>query len=83
LRDVLDELERKGERAFSDAVDTAFATMACHAAIRAGDTLTTEQATALLKNLDQVSDFAGHCPHGRPIVQSVGLAEIERKLGRA
>lgn len=82
LRDVLDELERRGERAFSDAIDMALATMACHAAIRAGDVLSREQVEALLRNLDEVSDFSGHCPHGRPVLHNVPFADLLRKLGR-
>lgn len=82
VRDVLDELERRGERAFSDALDMALATMACHAAIRAGDALSREQVEALLKNLDEVSDFSGHCPHGRPVLHNVPFADLLRKLGR-
>jgi DNA mismatch repair protein MutL len=82
LRDVLDELERRGERAYSDAIDMALATMACHAAIRADDALSREQVEGLLKNLDQVSDFSGHCPHGRPVLHSVPFADLLRKLGR-
>lgn len=82
LRDVLDELGRGGERSFGDAIDTALATMACHGAIRAGDPLTPEECAALLRELDRIDDFAGHCPHGRPVVYSVPLREIERRLGR-
>jgi DNA mismatch repair protein MutL len=82
LHDVLDELERRGERAFSDAIDMALATMACHAAIRAGDALSREQVEALLRNLDQVGDFSGHCPHGRPVLHNVPFADLLRKLGR-
>jgi DNA mismatch repair protein MutL len=82
LRDVIEELERRGERAFSDAIDMALATMACHASIRAGDVVPREQAEQLLRNLDGVSDFAGHCPHGRPILHSVPFGDLLRKLGR-
>jgi DNA mismatch repair protein MutL len=82
LRDVLGELAHAGERAFSDAIDMALATMACHGAIRAGDPLSREQAQALLTNMDQVDDFAGHCPHGRPVVHSIPFGELERRLGR-
>lgn len=82
LRDVLVELERAGERAFGDAVDMALATMACHGAIRAGDTLSPEECRALLRAMDAVRDFSGHCPHGRPVVYSVGWDELERRLGR-
>src|SRR5690606_37485739 len=52
LRDLLSEVSRKGERAFSDAVDLAFATMACHGSLRAGDVVSPEEARALLEALD-------------------------------
>jgi DNA mismatch repair protein MutL len=56
--------------------------MACHGAIRAGDLLSIEQAQALLRNLDEVGDFGGHCPHGRPVVHTIPLDDLERRLGR-
>jgi DNA mismatch repair protein MutL len=82
IRDLLAELTRSGERAFADAVDMALATMACHGAIRAGDPLSPEEISALLRALDEVDDFQGHCPHGRPIVVSMPFDELERRLGR-
>ena len=82
LRDLLDELDHRGDRSFGDALDTALATMACHGAIRAGDPLSLEECAALLAGLDEVRDFAGHCPHGRPVAYSVPFAEIQRRLGR-
>ncbi|MES1174644.1 MAG: DNA mismatch repair endonuclease MutL [Myxococcales bacterium] len=81
LRDLLAEVSRKGGRGFSDAVDLALATMACHGSIRAGDALTPSEAKALLEALDD-ADFAGHCPHGRPVVTFLSWAELERKVGR-
>jgi DNA mismatch repair protein MutL len=81
LRDLLTELSRKGERGFSDAVDLALATMACHGSLRAGDAVSVSEARALLTSLDE-ADFAGHCPHGRPVVTVMGFAELERKVGR-
>jgi DNA mismatch repair protein MutL len=82
LRDLLGELERAAGRGFSAAIDRALATMACHGAIRAGDPLSIEHAEALLRSLDEVEDFAGHCPHGRPVVQSISLNALEHRLGR-
>jgi DNA mismatch repair protein MutL len=82
LRDILAELGHSGERSFGDALDMALATMACHGAIRAGDALSTEEIGALLRSLDEVKDFQGHCPHGRPVVSSLTFAELERRLGR-
>jgi DNA mismatch repair protein MutL len=81
LRDLLTEVSRSGGRGFSDAVDLAIATMACHGSIRAGDALSASEAKALLVALDD-ADFAGHCPHGRPVVTFLSYAELERKVGR-
>jgi len=79
---LVSELMRSGERAFGDTVDTAIATMACHGAIRAGDDLGPEECRALLSSLDGVDDFRGHCPHGRPVVYSLPISDVERRLGR-
>jgi DNA mismatch repair protein MutL len=81
LRDLLTEVSRSGGRGFSDAVDLAIATMACHGSIRAGDALSQSEAKALLVALDD-ADFAGHCPHGRPVVTFLSYVELERKVGR-
>jgi len=81
LRDLLDELEKTGERKFGDAIDLVIATMACHGSVRAGDTLHPEECTALLRDLDGI-DFAGYCPHGRPIVTVLPFVDLERKVGR-
>jgi DNA mismatch repair protein MutL len=81
LRDLLSEVSRRGGRGFSDAVDLALATMACHGSVRAGDVLSPNEVKALLAALDH-ADFAGHCPHGRPIVTALSWAELERKVGR-
>jgi DNA mismatch repair protein MutL len=81
LRDLLAETMRQGGRGFSGAVDLALATLACHASLRAGDAVSAAEARALLAALDG-TDFAGHCPHGRPIVSFTSYAELERKVGR-
>jgi DNA mismatch repair protein MutL len=81
LRDLLDEVSHAGERAFSGAIDRAIATMACHGSLRAGDPVAPEEARALLAALDE-ADFAGHCPHGRPVVMRVGWGELEHRVGR-
>jgi DNA mismatch repair protein MutL len=81
LRDLLSEVSKSGGRGFSNAVDLALATMACHGSVRAGDVLSASEAKALLVSLDE-ADFAGHCPHGRPVVTFLSWAELERKVGR-
>jgi DNA mismatch repair protein MutL len=81
LRDLLAETMRDGGRGFSAAVDLALATLACHGSLRAGDVVAPAEARALLAALDE-ADFAGHCPHGRPIVSFTAWTELERKVGR-
>ena len=81
LRDLLAEASRAGRGAFRDAIDLALATMACHGSIRAGDHVAPEEAVALLAALDKV-DFAGHCPHGRPIITILRWPDLERRVGR-
>ncbi|HEX5655825.1 MAG TPA: DNA mismatch repair endonuclease MutL [Polyangiales bacterium] len=82
LRDLLDELARSGERSFGDAIDMALATMACHGAIRAGDTLSLEECQALLDGSARIGEFAGHCPHGRPVLMELPFTELAKRVGR-
>ena len=79
LAGQLAELERGSavEEAFHDLL----ATMACHAAVRANQDLSREEARALLDGLDAV-EFKARCPHGRPVVFELPLADLERRVGR-
>lgn len=81
VRDLVAELGRAARRPFGDAADLVLATMACHGSVRAGDSLSREEAVALLRALDDI-DFSGHCPHGRPVVTRIGYDELERRVGR-
>jgi len=81
VRDLVAEVGRAAKRPFQDAVDLVLATMACHGSVRAGDVLSLDEARALLIALD-AADFAGHCPHGRPVVMRLAFDELERRVGR-
>jgi DNA mismatch repair protein MutL len=65
-----------------EAFDHLLATLACHSVKRAGDVMDRAQAEALLGSLDEV-DRRAHCPHGRPVLVRLTLAELERRFGRA
>jgi DNA mismatch repair protein MutL len=62
-------------------VDRLFASLACHAARRAGDHLELEEQQGLLRELDTIP-WAPTCPHGRPVAVALDMAEIERRFGR-
>ena len=82
LLDVIAGLADDGQSADVEAgFDKVFATMACHGALRAGDAVSPEEARALLAQLDGV-DLRSHCPHGRPVLLRMPVAEIEQRLGR-
>jgi len=57
------------------------AQMACKAAIKAGDVLTTVQMLQLLQDLEKVNNRFT-CPHGRPTGWLLSLYEIEKKFKR-
>ena len=79
LAQQLEQLERGS--AVDEALHDLAATMACHAAVRANQELSGEEARALLDGLDAI-DFKARCPHGRPVVFELPLAELERRVGR-
>ena len=56
--------------------------IACHGAVKAGDTLSHEQITALLGALERC-DLARTCPHGRPTMVRLSHAQLAREFGRA
>ncbi len=82
LIDLAQQLEQLGRgSAVDEALHDLAATMACHAAVRANQELTPQEARALLDGLDAV-DFKARCPHGRPVVFELPLAELEKRVGR-
>jgi DNA mismatch repair protein MutL len=82
LHALLAELgETDASRALGDRLDHMLATVACHSVVRAGDVLSVAEAEALLSSMDGV-DYRAHCPHGRPVMLRVGIAEIARRFGR-
>ncbi|HVZ71209.1 MAG TPA: DNA mismatch repair endonuclease MutL [Polyangia bacterium] len=82
VREVLGQLA-EGDPAADrhEGIDHVLATMACHSVVRAGDVLARSEAVGLLAQLDEV-DLRSHCPHGRPVMLRLPLAEIERRFGR-
>ena len=84
--DLLDELgaiERGGAAlAAADSRMRVLSRCACHAAVRAGDSLNVAETAALLASLDRV-DFGVHCPHGRPVFQALSRQELYRMFHRS
>ena len=83
VRTVLAELlEGAGEEA--DAVPPAqhvLAVIACHSAVRAGQTLTLDEARELIRQLEQTTS-PYTCPHGRPTMIHLSSMQLEKSFGR-
>lgn len=64
-----------------DLLDHLLHTIACKAAIKAGDPLSREEITSLLEQRDLYQD-THHCPHGRPTAIFFSRDELDRMFGR-
>ena len=55
--------------------------LACRGSTKLGESLTREGMVSLLKEWS-ACELRAVCPHGRPIVKRIGLAELLREFGR-
>jgi DNA mismatch repair protein MutL len=72
------------EDALADKAGTMedlWAVMACKAAIKAGDTLTADEALALIESWQGLPD-RNYCPHGRPVTVRWGVGDLEKLFKR-
>ena len=79
VAEMLDELAGGGRPTVPDGLlERTAATLACHAAIRAGDVVTAEELSRVLDSLADLSEAAMTCPHGRPIWLSLTRSRLDR-----
>lgn len=78
LEQILTGVKRPDQR---DLLDELLHTIACKAAIKAGDRLAPEEITALLEQRHLVED-AHHCPHGRPTALVFTREELDKRFKR-
>jgi DNA mismatch repair protein MutL len=82
LRQALESLIAAGkDPQVRDLLDHLLHTIACKAAIKAGDRLTPEEITSLLEQREHYQD-THHCPHGRPTALFFSREELDRMFGR-
>jgi DNA mismatch repair protein MutL len=74
-------IETGASKGVEKSLDTCFAVMARHGAIRANQALTVEEMEALLRQLDDLN-FPAHCPHGRPTWVEWTLRDVEKTFKR-
>ena len=82
LRDIAAQLEESdGKTSRRDLLDNMMHTMACRAAIKAGQRLAPEEMHELLQQRHTVDD-AHHCPHGRPTSLMLSRMTLDKQFGR-
>ena len=76
---ILDEItEGRGSDSWQDRL---LYTMACHASVRAGMPLTTDESRELIRRLEQ-AEQPHTCPHGRPTMIHLEAGALEYQFGR-
>jgi DNA mismatch repair protein MutL len=82
LRGLLEPLLSAGKQPDErDLLDELLHTVACKAAIKAGDRLSAEEIAALLEQRHLIDD-PHHCPHGRPAALVFTREELDKQFKR-
>ena len=77
LSNIIEQPETKQER----RLEGALRTLACKAAVKAGEPLSHREVSALLDEARRCH-IPATCPHGRPILKRFSLSEVERWFKR-
>jgi DNA mismatch repair protein MutL len=85
LREILNGLRGPASsvvaQVIPQAVDQLLSSMACKAAIKAGNRLQPVEMLKLLQQM-QASSVFSHCPHGRPVIKTFSAQEVEKWFHR-
>ncbi len=65
-----------------DWAETIAMSIACHSAVRAGQTLTDDEMDELVRQLEQAA-IPHTCPHGRPTMIRLSSGQLEKEFGRS
>jgi DNA mismatch repair protein MutL len=75
--EVLDDILAWLAVKLPDCIDKLLASLACKAAVKAGNRLQPQEMLALLEAMGG-SAFFSHCPHGRPALKIFSRQEVEK-----
>lgn len=83
VADLLDRLAETGSADSPESlIHAALDMMACKAAVKAGDALTTEEIYALLEQR-HLTLRSSNCPHGRPTTLELTTEDLEKQFKRS
>jgi DNA mismatch repair protein MutL len=82
LKEMIQVLSSSGKRApLEKALDPLLRMMACHGAVQASQGISSEEALALFRDLENCKS-PSRCPHGRPTIQKFDLPALAKMFGR-
>lgn len=81
FREVLSELREGGEVREEMVPHARIARMACRAAVKGRSRLEPEEAREILRLLARATD-PYNCPHGRPTMVRISIAELDKRFER-
>ena len=85
IADIVTEFAQKllhgSQRLISQRMENLFHTIACRAAVKAGDKLEIPSLNELIILMQEDGDVS-HCPHGRPVAIRMPRHTLEKKFGR-
>ncbi len=79
LRELLDALSGEARSRWEEKMVVS---IACHGAVRSGQTLSDDEMRSLVRQLEQTAS-PHTCPHGRPTIIRLSTAQLEREFGRS
>ncbi len=79
--DILDEIAEGRIKGIPEVINNKLASMACKAAVKGNNSLTEDEARALLDELLTLEN-PYNCPHGRPTMITMSRAEMDKRFKR-
>jgi DNA mismatch repair protein MutL len=81
LVDVIEDLER-GEAPMQSTLESRIILRVCKsAAVKAGQTLSSQEMEAMVRQLEKCQS-PHTCPHGRPTLIHISVAQLAKEFGR-
>ena len=82
MRELIDRLAEDDQAADAERLlQDVLSLIACKAAVKAGQTLSTEEIDSLLSRRD-TADKPSACPHGRPTMVHITSEELKKQFRR-
>ncbi len=79
VRELLDSVTGENQVDWQEIMAMS---MACHGAVKAGQSLTSDEMRELIRQLEEAT-VPQTCPHGRPTMIHIGAEQLKREFGRS